>query len=268
MQVRHLEELLKSPAGHNAWPVEDGQGRFIGMITRGSCEVVLKAQRALFQLRQFRSDAGLAPQRAEVASAGLLLEANGNEASAAVQRIAKSFSSKLLGKVASSKMTVDLRQYIDGQPYTCRPEAAVFRIHKLFTLLGLRHIPVVDHGRVVGMVTRKDLLPWVLEGVTPSKRRSSVLEPGRHPGSFRCDSDDAETMAASVAAGGGGGANDGSCRLSAKPAQPCPGDVHAPSSEAAAPAPAADGVERVPSSELLGDADEARRFSLSNPLAA
>lgn len=30
----------------------------------------------------------------------------------------------------------------------------------------------------------------------------------------------------------------------------------------------ADGVERVPSSELLGDADEARRFSLSNPLAA
>ena len=118
------------------------------------------------------------------------------------------------------------------------------------------------------MVTRKDLLPWVLEGVTPSKRRSSVLEPGRHPGSFRCDSDDAETMAASVAAGGGGGANDGSCRLSAKPAQPCPGDVHAPSSEAAAPAPAADGVERVPSSELLGDGDEARRFSLSNPLAA
>ena len=48
------------------------------------------------------------------------------------------------------------------------------------------------------MVTRKDLLPWVLEGVTPSKRRSSVLEPGRHPGSFRCDSDDAETMARRV----------------------------------------------------------------------
>ncbi len=46
-----------------------------------------------------------------------------------------------------------------------RPYAAVFRVHKLFTLLGLRHVPVVDKGdRLVGVITRKDLLPHVLSG--------------------------------------------------------------------------------------------------------
>ena len=73
---------------------------------------------------------------------------------------------KLFSKLNHSDL-VDLYDYMDGQPFVVRPQMGVFRVHKLFTLLGLRHVPVIDYGeKCVGIITRKDLLPHVLESFT------------------------------------------------------------------------------------------------------
>ena len=86
---------------------------------------------------------------------------------------------KLFSKLNHSDL-VDLYDYMDGQPFVVRPQMGVFRVHKLFTLLGLRHVPVIDYGeKCVGIITRKDLLPHVLENFT--QRAAEQVDEGLPP---------------------------------------------------------------------------------------
>jgi chloride channel 7 len=54
---------------------------------------------------------------------------------------------------------IDLRPYANTAPYTISEAASVPRTYRLFRLLGMRHLLVVDRkGRLLGVITRHDLL--------------------------------------------------------------------------------------------------------------
>ncbi len=54
---------------------------------------------------------------------------------------------------------LDLRPYANTAPYTINEAASVPRTYRLFRLLGMRHLLVVDRkGHLVGVITRHDLL--------------------------------------------------------------------------------------------------------------
>lgn len=54
---------------------------------------------------------------------------------------------------------VDLRPYCNTSPFTVNEAASVPRTYRLFRLLGMRHLLVVDRkGHLVGIITRHDLL--------------------------------------------------------------------------------------------------------------
>mmetsp|Transcript_32739 Transcript_32739/g.48504 ORF Transcript_32739/g.48504 Transcript_32739/m.48504 type:complete len:878 (-) Transcript_32739:106-2739(-) len=58
---------------------------------------------------------------------------------------------------------LDLRPYANTAPYTVNETASIQRTYRLFRTLGLRFLVVVNHhNQVVGIITRKDLLPEAL----------------------------------------------------------------------------------------------------------
>lgn len=65
---------------------------------------------------------------------------------------------------ADKAKRVDLRPIMELSPLAVMHTTPLPRIHRLFHLLGLRHLYVTDtRNQVVGVITRKDLLPEVLE---------------------------------------------------------------------------------------------------------
>jgi CBS domain-containing protein len=59
----------------------------------------------------------------------------------------------LLGRSLEAVMTAPV--------VTLAPEAEVFDAFEVMTAKGIRRLPVVQDGRLVGMVTERDLLRWV-----------------------------------------------------------------------------------------------------------
>ena len=58
-----------------------------------------------------------------------------------------------------SATVIDLRPYCDRSPYVVNEQLPLRRVFRLFTVMGLRHLCVVDaHSLVVGMITRKDFM--------------------------------------------------------------------------------------------------------------
>lgn len=66
------------------------------------------------------------------------------------------------GPVMSLPEAVDLSLIINRSPWVIPPFFNLFMAYKTFSMMGLRHMVVVDGEEVCGMITRKDLLPDAL----------------------------------------------------------------------------------------------------------
>ena len=54
-------------------------------------------------------------------------------------------------------MTATLERYMTRHPHSIRLDEKVATAHKLMVLLGVRHLPVLDGGRLVGVLSERDL---------------------------------------------------------------------------------------------------------------
>lgn len=61
-----------------------------------------------------------------------------------------------------------------SQPITVQPEAAVGDAVKLMVSAGIRHLPVVEDGEVLGMLDISDALRELSEATSPGQRRTSA----------------------------------------------------------------------------------------------
>ena len=170
-------------------PVVDERGCFVGIVTRPSLVLAMASHKAMHALMAARADHQSRKHASIGGGPGFEAEAQGLQHATVtpekVWGIASRFARGLKADSATASPLeggtghgmVDLGHFMDDTPYLTRPNTPVFRVHKMFTLLGMRHIPVVDQGeRVVGMITRKDLLPWVLHGAL---RSDVALEQGQ-----------------------------------------------------------------------------------------
>lgn len=76
-----------------------------------------------------------------------------------------------------SKSIPTIQRYMTADPITIEPGATLERASSLMKSHSVRHLPVLDEGRLVGIVTERDLaLTERLNGVDPhSERVSSAM---------------------------------------------------------------------------------------------
>lgn len=53
------------------------------------------------------------------------------------------------------KLVIDLRPFLDPSPMTVSELLPLSKVYNLFNQIGVRHLPVVDDGTLVGIITRK-----------------------------------------------------------------------------------------------------------------
>jgi CBS domain-containing protein len=58
---------------------------------------------------------------------------------------------------------------------TLPPDASVRHAFELMVTRKIRRLPIVDHGRLVGIVTERDLFKWILEHSTKTGSTGSAL---------------------------------------------------------------------------------------------
>ncbi|XP_077980115.1 H(+)/Cl(-) exchange transporter 7-like [Glandiceps talaboti] len=146
--VGRIVDILSCPStNYNGFPVVDPNeqtdtscGTFRGLVLRSQLIVLLKKEvfketvgltglRQRIKLKDFRDEYPRYPSIEDI-------------------KINKDYR----------KYHIDLRPFMNPNPYTVSQNASLPRIFRLFRGLGLRHLVVVDdHNQVVGMVTRKDL---------------------------------------------------------------------------------------------------------------
>ncbi len=64
---------------------------------------------------------------------------------------------------------------------TARPEDAILKAAKVMTRGWFRRLPVLEDGRVVGLVTARDVLKAIAEAITPEAGRACIIETLRKP---------------------------------------------------------------------------------------
>jgi CBS domain-containing protein len=58
-------------------------------------------------------------------------------------------------------------QYMSTPVHAVRPEDPLSKAARLFAMFGTRRLPVVEQGKLVGVVTRRDLLRYALHHAEP-----------------------------------------------------------------------------------------------------
>ncbi len=68
--------------------------------------------------------------------------------------------------------TSTIADYMTASPHTVGQEQSLFRAHELMHEFGIRHLPVLHGGKLVGTVSLRDLsLTERFDGVDPKKTR-------------------------------------------------------------------------------------------------
>jgi CBS domain-containing protein len=57
--------------------------------------------------------------------------------------------------------------YMSRNVHLVRPEDSISSAATMFALYGIRRLPVVENGRLIGVVTRRDLLAYALSNAKP-----------------------------------------------------------------------------------------------------
>jgi tRNA nucleotidyltransferase (CCA-adding enzyme) len=73
----------------------------------------------------------------------------------------------------AGQMHVPLRNFMTKEVVTASPDATVREIDELFFENGMGHLPIVEDGALVGIVTRSDLLDFKRD---VRKRKNALLE--------------------------------------------------------------------------------------------
>ncbi len=60
-------------------------------------------------------------------------------------------------------MTTPISAVMTPKPLSIEPTATIQEVIELHSEKGFRHLPVVDHGRLVGMVSSRDILHWIAQ---------------------------------------------------------------------------------------------------------
>ena len=80
-----------------------------------------------------------------------------------------------------SLLKLPVRSLMSRPLQTVTPDMEIWRAFELMLKLGVRRLPVLEEGRMVGLVTEKDLTRWVLrvfyEPDMPAEIRSLVHNP-------------------------------------------------------------------------------------------
>lgn len=80
-----------------------------------------------------------------------------------------------------SMLRLPARSLMSRPLQTVQPDMEIWRTFELMLKLGVRRLPIVENGRLVGLVTEKDLTRWVLrifyEPNMPAEIRSLVNNP-------------------------------------------------------------------------------------------
>jgi CBS domain-containing protein len=66
---------------------------------------------------------------------------------------------EFLRKDAELDAKIDLRPFIDTAPYMANTLMPLPRVYRLFNEMGVRHVPVLEERQLVGIITRKDVMP-------------------------------------------------------------------------------------------------------------
>lgn len=72
----------------------------------------------------------------------------------------------------------DVRSFMDAEAQTIGPDTQLLSIAQVFLLTPYRRLPVLDDGRLIGMVTRRDVMKcWMklVESVSSDSRETTLL---------------------------------------------------------------------------------------------
>jgi len=80
-------------------------------------------------------------------------------------------------------LSIPVTRLMSGHLQTASPDDEIWRAFETMLKLGIRRLPIVQEGKLVGIVTEKDLTRWVLrvfyEPNIPEELRSLVKNPKR-----------------------------------------------------------------------------------------
>ena len=149
--LANIMALLRSTK-HNGFVVVSESGACRGMILRNQLIVLLKHGRFGGTVK----DTIARPRGKTVLEEDLL----------DLSAFAPSLQSKMLGLDDAEKIiadvdpasAMDLRSYMNPASITVSGDCPITRCYNLFRGMGIRHLPVVSNGRVVGIITRKELM--------------------------------------------------------------------------------------------------------------
>jgi hypothetical protein len=81
-----------------------------------------------------------------------------------------------LTEVERTERWLDLRAFMNRSPARVHQNTLASATYRLFRILALRHLPVIDHNnKCVGMITRKNLLePIIVRSFAESLKRTSL----------------------------------------------------------------------------------------------
>eukprot|EP00668_Euglena_longa_P034877 GGOE01044774.1.p1 GENE.GGOE01044774.1~~GGOE01044774.1.p1 ORF type:complete len:792 (-),score=212.25 GGOE01044774.1:81-2456(-) len=149
--VGRLQTLLVTTT-HCGFPVvEASNGSLLGLVTRQQLKGIVAHPTLVLPRALPNPQSEDAPRELTYQQVQKLLEqatAGGTDAHPAP---------------ATPSVLVDLALWMDASPFTVQHDFSLGPAVQLFRQMGVRHLVVLDGRRVVGMVTRKDLLPQNLE---------------------------------------------------------------------------------------------------------